>query len=207
MGAAIPTALTALVGGVATIVTGGAAAPLAGLAVAGVAGATSAYESAQASKQQAASQAASFNYQAQVAKNNALVSSQNANAELAENNLKVQQLQTQKSQQLAAVRAAMGANGIQLNTGSSLAVQSGVATAGQQSVWSQQFDGIANAISLQNQAQDYSADAGLDTSTAENDITGGNLAATGTIISGASSVASKWASYQQQGVFGNTGWQ
>jgi hypothetical protein len=94
----------------------------------------------------------------------------------------------------------MGANGIQLNSGSPLAVQGGVARATQQGIQSTEYDALARTISYQNAAQYQYADSGLNTATASDAISAGSTAQLGTLISGASSASSKWASYAQNSV-------
>jgi hypothetical protein len=170
--------------------------PLVALAVTTAAAAAGTAEQMGSEKASAQAQSNAATYQAQVAKNNAITAQQNATAALDEGNLKVQQQQTQGTQQLAAVRAAMGANGIQLNSGSPLAVQGGVARATQQGIQSTEYDALAKAISYQNAAQDQYSDSGLDTATAQDAISAGSTARLGTLISGVSSVSSKWASYK-----------
>ena len=76
------------------------------------------------------SQAANDRYQAQVAQNNARLAAGAADTAQAQSDVVAQQQYQVGSQRLSQARAAMGANGIDVNRGSALDVQSGIARTG-----------------------------------------------------------------------------
>lgn len=163
-----------------------------------------------ASEKSAASQQQTANYNAQVAKNNAALASQNSLTATEQGDAAVQRQYTISSQQQSATRAAMAANGIQLDSGSALQVQGDLARTGQRNVQAVQYNADANSVSYLNQAFQDESQSGLDIASGQQDAQAGNLGAASDFINGASGVSSKWSSYQQQGVFAggssSSGW-
>jgi hypothetical protein len=151
------------------------------------------------SVQSANAQKASSDYNAQVAMNNAKLASSNAEVAGAQGDLAAQKQYQLSTQQQGALRAAQAANGIELDSGSPLAVQGDLARTGQQNVQATQYNADVDSTNYLDQQLDYTSTAGMDTATGQNDATAGGLSAGSSIIGGASSVSSKWASYQQSG--------
>ena len=67
-----------------------------------------------------------------------------------------------------AIRAAMGANDLQLNGGSALDLQGDAARTTQQNVQATGYNSLVQAVGLRNQAIDYGSQAGLDVAQGEN---------------------------------------
>jgi hypothetical protein len=178
-------------------------APAIPLIAAGISAATAVAGTAVAvnsSEQQAKAQANAADYNAAVAKNNADLAAQNAETTLQQGDIAQQRDYQEGAQRMGAIRAAMGANDVQLNSGSALALQSDQARTTQQNVQATGYNSLVQAVGLRNQAIDYGSQAGMDTAEATNDTTAGNTRALSSIIGGASSVSGKWASFQQQGI-------
>jgi hypothetical protein len=178
-------------------------APAIPLIAAGVSAATAVAGTAVAvnsSEQQAKAQSNAADYNAAVAKNNAEMAAQNAETTLQQGDIAQQRDYQEGAQRMGAIRAAMGANDVQLNSGSALALQGDQARTTQQNVQATGYNSLVQAVGLRNQAIDYGSQAGMDTAEAANDTTAGNTRALSSIIGGASSVSSKWASFQQQGI-------
>jgi len=156
------------------------------------------------SQQTAAAQKSSADYNAAVAKNNATLAAQNAQTTLQQGDIAQQRDYQEGAQRMGAIRAAMGANDVQLNSGSALDLQGDAARTTQQNVQATGYNSLVQAIGLRNQAIDYTSQSGLDIAQGQNDQTAGAYSGLSTIIGGASSVSSKWASYQQAGINGFT---
>ncbi|MEI6282426.1 MAG: hypothetical protein WCP82_06890 [Alphaproteobacteria bacterium] len=141
-------------------------------------------------------------YQAQVARNNAQIANDNADYVLraGETDMATQNLKGRAH--LGAVKAAQAANGVDVNTGSAVDVRAGEATGARQDVLTTQNNAILKAYGYRSQAANDLAQAGLDERTgaaalkgAQISASGSGLAQAGTLLSGVSSLASKWGSY------------
>jgi hypothetical protein len=178
-------------------------APAIPLIAAGISAATAVAGTAVAvnsSEQQAKAQSNAADYNAAVAKNNAEMAAQNAETTLQQGDIAQQRDYQEGAQRMGAIRAAMGANDVQLNSGSALDLQGDAARTTQQNVQATGYNSLVQAVGLRNQAIDYGSQAGLDIAQGENAQTAGNTQALSSIIGGASSVSSKWASFQQNGI-------
>ena len=136
-------------------------------------------------------------YQAQVARNNAMVAQNNATAATLAGEQSAVQAGEKTRAIVGAERAAFGAAGISPDSGSALDVQD-----------SQQRAGTQTELTVRNNAArtayGYSTQATSDTAQAQLDQMQGQDALAGSILSGASSVASKWFMFRQDGALGGT---
>jgi hypothetical protein len=146
------------------------------------------------------SQASNDRYQAKVAMNNATMAAQAGNTAIDQGNVVAQQQYQVGSQRMGQARAAMGANGITLNSGSALDVQSGIARTTALNVGAVKYNADVQAVSDRNQTANYDTQANVDRTDASNAVTSGYIGAAGSLLGSASSVASKWAMFQQAGV-------
>lgn len=139
------------------------------------------------------------NYQATVARNNAIIAGQNA--DYAERAGQVQAA-TQSMKGAATggrIKVQQAASGVDVNSGSSAAVQGG-----QREVSKLDTETVLNNADLQAygyraNATNFQAQAGLDTMEAEQAPIGADLAAGGGLLSSASGLGFKWSQ------LGNTG--
>lgn len=168
--------------------------------VALVAAVASAAASAYGAYQQGQANSAMNAYQAQVAKNNQEIANQYATMEIQ----KGQQLEEQKRQQTAqqegAIRAAVGASGLDPNAGSPVRLQRDTAMVGEEDALTIRANAARAAYGYQVQGLNYAAQASADEMAARNAAEGGSLGAFASILGGASSVSDKWLRYKQVGV-------
>lgn len=163
--------------------------------------AVSAGVSAYGAYRQGQAQSAADAYQAQVARNNQIVAGQYAQQATQDGENKVAAKQEQTAQMIGAQRAAMAANGVDLDSGSPLRVQQDTAKLGEVDAMTIRNNAAREAYGYQLQGLSYGQQAQLDESASENAETAGSLNAFSSILGGASSVASQWTKYQTNGVF------
>ncbi|MBD1412793.1 hypothetical protein NUJ30_08765 [Burkholderia contaminans] len=150
---------------------------------------------------QGQAQSAALQYQAQVAANNQKIANQYAQQAIADGENKVAAKQQQTAQMIGAQRAAMAANGIDLDSGSPLRLQQDTAKLGNVDALTIRNNAAREAYGYQVQGLSYGQQAQLDEAGASNAVTAGNLNAFSSIIGGASSIGSKWIDYTKTGVF------
>ncbi|TDY26305.1 hypothetical protein B0G81_6815 [Paraburkholderia sp. BL6665CI2N2] len=167
------------------------------LAVSAVGAGVSAYGAVR--QGQAASAAAS--YQAEVAKNNQIVANAYSKQAMDDGENQVAAKQQQTSQMIGAERAAMAANGVDLDSGSALRIQGDTAKLGDVDAMTIRNNAARQAYGYQLQGLSYSQQASLDEASSSNAQTAGYVNGFSSILSGASSVGSKWAQYKTNGLF------
>jgi hypothetical protein len=175
--------------------------PVVALALTGVSAAVSAVGAIQQGR--AASNAA--NYQAQVARNNQVIADQNASFALQQGQQQTAAKQQQTAQTISDQRAITAASGIDPNRGSSVRIQGDTAALGALDAATISNNAARTAWGYETQGIDFGAQASLLQSQASSASTAGELGAFSSVIGGASSVASKWQTYNQQGVFSSSG--
>jgi hypothetical protein len=134
----------------------------------------------------------SANYQAQVARNNQQIAQQNANYATQRGNVMVQQKQQQTAQAEGNIRAAAGASGIDVNSGSSVRLQSDTAKLGTFDALTIRNAAAREAYGYNTQGMSYQAQASLDQYEATADLEGGFLKGMGSMVASAGQVNSKW---------------
>jgi hypothetical protein len=160
---------------------------------------------ASGAQQTAQANATAANYQAQVAANNQIIANQNAEyaTQAGEQQATVEGL---KNRSLAGtLRTDMAANNIDVNTGSAADVQTGQRQAGLLDVQTVRQNAALQSYGYRTQASNFGAQQGLQQLAAANDIQAGNIAATSSLLSGATSVADKFSKFSQAGIFGSGG--
>lgn len=169
---------------------------VAGLAISAVGAGVGAYSAVSAAN----AQKASASYQAQVAANNATIANYNASDATQQGNQQLQAARQQASQQQGMIRAVMGAGGIDLDSGSALRTQEGVAqvdSLNQQTITS---NAARSAWNYQNQGADATAQSNLETMQANNASTAGYLSSMSSMLSGASTTAAGYVKDKQDGI-------
>jgi flagellar motor switch protein FliM len=151
--------------------------------------------------QQGQAQKAAADYQTKVMQNNAIIANQNATLTLQQGQAQVEAQQMKTASLIGSQRAAMAANGVQLNTGSPLDVQSSAATLGE-------LNALTIRSNAQNTANAYLNTASTDTSQAsaytalgQNQSSASSTAAFSSALSTASSVGDKWALATKNGTY------
>ena len=143
--------------------------------------------------QSANAQSNALQYQAQVARNNATIANEYATRSLQAGDVQAENAMEETSQRQGAIRAAAGASGFDVNSGSSLRVQEGTAMVGAQNVATIRNNARMAAYGYEVQGIGYQGQGALDTAAASNTMTAGELKA-GTIIADNAAYSSKWSS-------------
>lgn len=164
------------------------AAGLAGSAIQGI----GAYEQGQAASESAA-------YQAQVAKNNALVERYNAAQEAQSGAAQEANQGLKNSAQVGQVKAAQGASNIDVNSGSAANVRAAAAALGAEDLMTIRSNTAKKVYGYEVAATGDTAQAGLLESESKQAAIGGDIGALGTFLSGASSVGARYAQWQPFG--------
>lgn len=152
-------------------------------------------------QQSAAATSSAMNYQAQVARNNALIAQQQAQAETAAGDITAQNRLVQAGQQTAAVRAAAGASGLDPNEGSPVRLQSDTEKLGMLDALTIRNNAARRAYGYQAAATGETAQAGLYGAAAQNAQNAGIINSFGSVLAGVSNVSAKWSQYADR--FGN----
>ena len=138
-------------------------------------------------------QAEAYAYQAQVARNNAAIAQSNAKLDIqaGETAATNQGLKTRAA--VGTARANQGASGIDPNTGSATAVQSGIGELGYLDAMTLRSNAAKAAYSEQVKATSETAQAGVEAQQAPEAAA---IGATGTLLSGVSTAGSNFAKMQ-----------
>lgn len=147
-----------------------------------------AYQGAQAN-------AAAANYQAQVARNNALIARQNAAWTAASGAAKEAAQGMKNAAAVGNLKAKQGASGVDINTGSSANVRAAAAELGQLDLATTRSNTSREAYGYEVAATGDVAQANLLQSEASNYANMAPISSLGTFLTGASSVGSKYASW------------
>lgn len=158
-----------------------------------VVGGVSAYQSGQAQQDAA-------NYQAAVARNNAILAEQYAQAEIARGRVLEDAKRQESAQRMGAVRAAAGASGLDVDSGSPLSLQADTAMLGEFDAQTIRNNSERAAHGYRVQGMNYTAQAQLDRMAGENASRVGALGMWSSIIGGASSVSDRWSRMKSTGV-------
>jgi len=138
-------------------------------------------------------------FQAQVAKNNALIAKNNADSSLMSGQAAESASRMQTSLRVGQALAAQGANGVDVNFGSPAAVRGSLINEGDLDALTIRHNAAVNALGYIQQSQDFSATARADQLAGANTLVGGTLNAASTLIGGASSLYGKAAALQMSG--------
>ena len=162
-----------------------AAAISAGLAVAGTA------VSVIGTLNQGAAAAAQRSYQAQIARNNAIVANQMADAEIKAGVREAEMKSLETGARMGKLKAAQAASGVDVNTGSTVDVQTSERMLGALDADTALTNAQTRAYGYRSRAANLVAEGGLYDRAAGDARTGSYLSAAGTILSRASSLPYK----------------
>lgn len=140
---------------------------------------------------------AAGDYNAAVARNNAILSQRAAKDAEARGKVEAQKQQTLTDAAIARSRAAFAAAGVDVNTGSPLDVQADIGAAGKQDELAIRQNARREALGFYAQANDFTSRGQLAQFEGAAAQQAGNIGAAGTLLSSAGSVAGKW--YQRTG--------
>lgn len=145
---------------------------------------------------QAQAQKASANYNAEVAAQNAELANKNASLAGAAGAAQVEQEELKNRSKIGGIIAQQGASGVDVNSGSSLDVQSSSRDLGELNALTVRSNAVKQAYSYQTQAAGYGAESGLQSYQASTAGTAGDIASTGTAIGGVGTAATNYAKFQ-----------
>lgn len=194
----IPLAAAAVAAGSASAAAAGTitamtALSLTATAAAGAVSAMGAIESADAQQKQA-------NYQAQVARNNQTIASQNADAATQAGAVQEQNQRFKNAEQMGTIRATLAANGGDIGSGSALDIQSDAARLGEVDALTIRNNAARNAYGYQAQGANFGADAGLDVARGKQAQTAGTMGAASSILGSASQFGNQYANFSKSGL-------
>ncbi len=153
--------------------------------------------------QQAAAQSQAANYQSAVARNNAIIANQNAQAALDAGQAQEQQQRLKTAGLIGAERATMAANGVELDSGSALNVQSSAASLGELDALTVRSNAARQAYGYQTQATNFGAQAQLDNSQASWASATGQIGMASSFLGGASQFGNTYATDTKTFNWGN----
>lgn len=145
---------------------------------------------------QAASQAADYN--AQLARNKAVLARQNAEWESAAGTQKIEQKQMDTRANLGQIKANQASAGIDVNRGSAVDTTAGVVAAGQQDVTTLRTNAIRKAYGYQLDADADESRASLMQVEGKNAKTASKLQATADLLGGLGSAGGAYAKYKSR---------
>jgi len=165
------------------------------LAVSAIAGVAGSVISANAAKQQGKAQQAMYNYQAQVAEENAKIASNNAALERQQGIEEARLQRIKAAQAVGSQQTAMAANGVDVTQGTALDVIEDTAAMGELDALQTRFNYERKALAYETEAGNYHNQANLDIIAGQNAYKAGNMNALATGLNGIAKtgeVASKW---------------
>lgn len=147
--------------------------------------------------------AANAAYQSQVAANNAVVAQRDATLEIQSGEVASFNQGLKTRAKIGSEKAAQGASGIDVNSGSAVDVRAGTSELGMLDALTLRSDASKRAYAKEVEGSNDTAQSQLLTSEASQDREAGVLGAAGTLLSGASSVGGNWAKFQT--LYGGSG--
>jgi hypothetical protein len=157
------------------------------------------YQNYQAANAQADAQAKNYEYQAQVAEQNARLANRQAESNAEAGAMKAAQVLQRARQVKATQAAAYSANGVDISSGSALDILSDTEAQGKLDQAQTLYDAANNTWSLQTQATNYENQASADRASASNARSAGKMNAMSALLTGVSSLASQYSSFKNSG--------
>ena len=140
-------------------------------------------------------QSANASYQAQVAANNAKIALENEGMDVASGEVAAGNQGLKTRAMVGTTKAQQGASGVDVNSGSSVEVRQGESEIGMLDALTIRSNASKKAYADQVAATGNTAEAGLLTSESTQAANAAPVAATGSLLSGASSVAGNYGNY------------
>lgn len=171
-----------------------AAVSLAGSAGGGILGAIGASTTADAN-------AASYNYKAAVADNNAKIAKMNADQATFAGQVGAQSNDLKTKNMVATQLVTQAANGLDVGSGTNVNLRESAAALGHLDTLTILANASKNTQGFKAQGMNFEAEAGLNRAAASNEETAGQINIMKSLLGGATGVADKWIGYKQKGVF------
>jgi hypothetical protein len=160
----------------------------------GITGAISSFVGGEAQKQM-------YDYRAGVAKLNALISRQNATYATQVGEIQAAQSGLEGAQRFGKIRAAQGASGLDVNSGSNKAVQDSQTEITKFDAAAIRSNAARTAYNYENAAVGFSSQAAMDTVAGKNARTSGIIGIGSSLLSSATSVSDQWLRGNQLGMW------
>lgn len=145
---------------------------------------------------QGAAAASEAKYQAQVARNNAIIARQNAEYTIEAGTREEEAYRMKGSLIRAAIKARFATSGADVNTGSAIEVQRGAAMIQELDALTIRNNTMREARNQEVEAMNFEAQAGLSELQGKNAMTAGLIGAASSVIGGVASVSPKWNSWR-----------
>ena len=149
--------------------------------------------------EQGAATAANDRYQAQVAANNAIVAKQNETYTINSGEATAANQGMKTRARVGTEKASQGASGVDVNTGSPVAVRAGTESLGMLDALTIRSDSARRAYGYEVAASNDTAQSQLDTQAAGQAETGADIGAIGGLLSNASTIGSKYGNFLASG--------
>lgn len=153
--------------------------------------------------QSGAAQSGEFMYKAGLAQMNAQIAEQNSNYSIAKGEQEAGIYGMQARQKAGQIKADQGAGGLDVNSGSNLAVQQSQHTVSQMDLNTIRTNAAKVAYDYRVQAEEFRSEAAMDMIGAMNSRSAARTNAMASLIGGASSVADKWLKGNEVGLWGS----
>jgi hypothetical protein len=138
-------------------------------------------------------------YNAQIAANNAIIATQSANYAGAAGTAQAEQVGLQSRTKLGSIVANEGASGVDINSKSNLQVQSSARELGELNAITIRSNAARTAYGYQVQGANDTAQSNLDTFSAGQAETAGDIGAASSVLGGLGSAASNYAKFTMNG--------
>lgn len=171
-----------------------AAISIAGSAGSGIMGAIGAGTKADA-------EAASYNYKAAVADNNAKIAKMNADQATFAGGVAAQSNDLKTKNMVATQLVTQAANGLDVGSGTNVNLRESAAALGHLDTLTILSNAAKNTQGFKAQGMNFEAEAGLNRASAQNAETAGSIDIMKSLLGGATGVADKWVGYKSKGVF------
>jgi hypothetical protein len=142
---------------------------------------------------QGQSQAAMYNYQAQVSKNNAIIAQQNADYATAQGETEAQTEGMKTAQQIGTIRSQGGASGLDVNSGSKGAVVSSATELGELDAMTIRNNAAWKAYGFKTQEMNFQAQSDVEKSAASKSMFA-------SLMGTATGVSDKWMQFSRMGI-------
>ncbi len=157
--------------------------------------------SAKGEKQKAAATSQMYTYQAGIADLNRRIALGNRDYAIYSGGEDAKRFGMKSAQAAGSIKAKQAASGVDVKAGSSLDVQAGQKQVSDLDTATIRNNAARKAYGYQLESETAKMQTEMYTAAASNSLEAGNIAAAGSLISGASNVSSKWLQGNQQGLW------
>jgi hypothetical protein len=146
-------------------------------------------------------EAASYNYKAAVASNNAKIAKMNADQATFAGGVAAQNNDLKTKNMVATQLVTQAANGLDVGSGTNVKLRESAEALGHLDTLTILSNAAKNSQGFKAQGMNFEAESGLYKAAASNAETAGEINIMKSLLGGATSVADKWVGYKSKGVF------